>query len=531
MIGPMQLPTEVAARGDPNAPRYAGPAFAVLVVCFWVALTGLISSAQYSDSIEQYNWAHSLQLGYWKHPPLATWLMRAAISLFGASGITSLLLAALCYGGTAFFTWKLAGLLLDRRAATLAVLLWPLHHAFSWRAQLYNHNTVLVLVVSALAWAGVRAARGDARAPWLLAGALAGLALLTKYQAIVPIAGVVFGLWHTGALRTPVGRRNFGYAAAVAALVFAPHAVWALEHGVPTLAYVQRSAPVLEGGARLLALPKFFASQISLYFSMLVVAAAFAVWPSRDRGPDSSPARAAASGPDASRWLLALVAMPLLLVCVTLVLLGIKPQKYWGLQTLQFFPVLLAWWLCRLRPQRSLLLPAVLAAAISAGGGIYFALEASNPAALRKLHSMDRIWPGRALAQAVVADWKSVTACPLKYVVGPGFAAGLVSVYSGQYPVVLEDGDYRKSPWVDRADLERSGAVLIGKPLPGGETPPAGSRFLVFRPASNSPATRPCTGMCCRRAKPVRHLRRGRKEPGARVGARLPQQFVRPYGR
>jgi 4-amino-4-deoxy-L-arabinose transferase-like glycosyltransferase len=458
---------------------YAGPLFAAVVVCSWVALTGLTSPAQYADSIEQYNWAHSLELGYWKHPPFSTWLMGGAISIFGASGTTSLLLAALCYAGAGFFTWKLGELLLGPRAATLAMLLWPLHHAYSWRAQVYNHNTVLVLIVSAFAWASVRAARSGLRSHWLLVGGLAGLAALTKYQAIIPIIAVVFGCWYTGALRKPDAWRNFAYASLLALLVFAPHGFWAMRHGFPTFAYLEHAAPVLGGQARLLAIPKFFASQVSLNFSVFVVAAAIAWWPRRDRADSSTDSTEPAQPQDTRRWLLALVGMPLLLVCLTLLVSGIKPQKYWGLQTLQFLPLLLAWWVHRERPRLSLVLPAILAAGLSAAGGIYFMLEASNPQALRKLHSLDRVWPGSLLAHTVLADWQSETSCPLKYVVGPGFPAGLVSVYSGQYPVVLEQGDYSKSPWVDRADLENSGAVMVNGPLPAPETPPPGSRSLV----------------------------------------------------
>jgi 4-amino-4-deoxy-L-arabinose transferase-like glycosyltransferase len=443
------------------------PALAVFLICYWVAVTALLNPAQYADSIEQFNWAHSLELGYWKHPPLTTWLMRAAIVLAGPSEFVSYTLAALCYGGMAFFTWKIAAMLMPPRGAALAVLLLTLHHGFTWRAQIYNHNAVLVLMASAFVWSSLRAARNGRRRDWLMAGALAGLALLTKYQAVLPIASVLFGLWHSGALRDRAARRNVALATMVGVLVFLPHAVWALQQGIPTLQYLEESATPVAEGARDLAWLKFFANQLSLHFPMLVVAAILAI--GRAAPPQESRDENAAALPHhlpLRSWLLALVAMPVLLVSAVILFGGIAPQKYWGLQTLQFFPLLLAWLLERRRRRFQVAKAAALCIAISLGGTSYYAVESVDRDALRKLHSMDRIWPAKELAAAALADWRSVTNCPLKYVVGPALPAGLVSVYSGVYPAVLENNDPRKSPWIDAADLQDAGAIAITGPLP-----------------------------------------------------------------
>jgi 4-amino-4-deoxy-L-arabinose transferase-like glycosyltransferase len=163
-------------------------------IAAWSVAAAYINPAQFADSLEQFSWAHGLELGYWKHPPLPTWLIIAPIRLIGFSIYWTYALAAACFAGTAFFTWRITQRLFGPQAAVFAVLLIGLHIGFSWRAQLYNHNTVLILCVAATVWATLRALDSGKQSSWLLVGGLAGLAMLSKYQALVPLVGIVLAL-------------------------------------------------------------------------------------------------------------------------------------------------------------------------------------------------------------------------------------------------------------------------------------------------------------------------------------------------
>ena len=69
----------------------------------------------------------------------------------------------------------------------------------------------------------------------------------------------------------------------------------------------------------------------------------------------------------------------------------------------------------------------------------------------------------------ITRHWRAQTTKPLVYVAGaegvgsgPGeFAANNVAVYSPDRPHVVVHGDPRLSPWIDMADLDRRGAVLV----------------------------------------------------------------------
>ena len=209
-------------------------------VVLWAAWAGLFNQAQFGDNIEQFNWSQSLEWGYAKHPPLPTWLLGAAIAVFGRAPWLGYAASAACFAATGVFTWGIARRLLGERAALVALLLWSLQSAFSWRAQLYNHNTVLVACIAATVWCSLRALDGR-WAWWLAVGLAAGCALLSKYQALLPLAGLLMALAWTGRLRAP--RTAWGVAAAVAvmAAVFAPHAAWVIRHDFTTLRYAATS--------------------------------------------------------------------------------------------------------------------------------------------------------------------------------------------------------------------------------------------------------------------------------------------------
>ena len=42
------------------------------------------------DNLEQLTWVHSLEWGYYKHPPLPTWLLSVPVHLFGPVSYTHL---------------------------------------------------------------------------------------------------------------------------------------------------------------------------------------------------------------------------------------------------------------------------------------------------------------------------------------------------------------------------------------------------------------------------------------------------------
>jgi hypothetical protein len=438
----------------------AVPWLAVLAVTVWVAFIVATSTGQWGDHFEQRVWAHGLQWGYHKHPPLPTWMLAALIAGFGPATWSASLLAWACTLGTGFFTYRIAKILFGHSVAALALLLWGLQHAFSARAALFNHNTVMMLAISITAWAMLRALQKDRRAWlwWLATGAAAGLSILSKYQALVPLAGLLAAALMSGELSPRPARRGLLLAAAVASLIVLPHARWVLDDHFSSLAYATQQGQHMSSPESAFNVASFLAQQVRMLFPSLLLGGLLLALP----GPRGTMQPAGSSEVARQRsWLFGLIALPFALTVLTGPLFGMHLQNHWGYQATQFASLWLAW---RLRPYTLRAGAAWITAAVLVHAVfISAAAFSSHPQGDGKRH--DRHYPAQALSDAVLQDWRDDTLCPLEIVVGPTFEAGLVSVYSGGRAKVLEDGDFTKSPWLSRADLERNGAVYVAREL------------------------------------------------------------------
>jgi hypothetical protein len=107
-------------------------------------------------------------------------------------------------------------------------------------------------------------------------------------------------------------------------------------------------------------------------------------------------------------------------------------------------------------------------------------------------------FPGRLLAETITRQWRERTGTPLAYVggaevgTGPGeLAANNVAVYSPDRPHVIVHGNPAKAAWIDMADVERRGAVLLWEAPPGVHALPANIRATFPRAELQPPLVLP----------------------------------------
>lgn len=184
------------------------------------------------DEAYYWVWSRTLQAGYLDHPPMVALFIRAGTLLAGDGALGIRLLGPLSVA--------LASVLLARAADSL----YPAARSGGWAAALFNATMFvgvggivmtpdlpLILFWSASLWALARLhATGDGRW-WLAFGVLAGLALASKYTAVLLGLGVV--LWLV--LSRPAWRwwRDWRLWAggALALLVFSPVIAWNAANG------------------------------------------------------------------------------------------------------------------------------------------------------------------------------------------------------------------------------------------------------------------------------------------------------------
>jgi hypothetical protein len=142
-------------------------------------------------------------------------------------------------------------------------------------------------------------------------------------------------------------------------------------------------------------------------------------------------------------------------------LLDVQLQNQWGVQILQFVFIPLAAWLVRAAPAlnlRRMLIPVLAVHAVALTAGV---VQARQSAIQGWRGSGDQVYPARALSATAVRDWQAQTGCPLRYVVGPGYEAGVIAAFSGQNVRVFEGGNSVLSPWIDTADLAARGSIVV----------------------------------------------------------------------
>lgn len=449
------------------------------VIVIWALWAAAFNTAQFGDNIEQFNWAQSLELGYHKHPPLPSWALGLVVRLFGPSIYWAYVLSTACLLGTASFTWLIGRRLVGERVAAAAVVLWGLSLSFSQRVQLYNHNTVLVFWMAATVWLALRATAAPRRTHllwWAATGVAAAAAVLSKYQALVPLAGLLFALVMSGSLPRREDRGGIGVAAVVMLLACAPHAVWVAHHDFCTLRYASDAVEASTFLQRCAFILSFVANQLRIC-SPALLAIAVCAGLARFRPPPAlsdewSPNPASGS---IRVWMFGLLGAGLVVLAVMALVAGVSLRNHWGVQALQFLPIWLALRWDRRTPIDLRRLVGV-ALAIHAAGLVGYGVEHNDLSAVSSSRRIDTMYPARRLAQVAVKHWTASTSCALHYVAGTVFDSGLVSLYSGGNLVVFDTA--LATPWVRLDDLRREGALYV---LDGDDPVPAGvTQVMTF---------------------------------------------------
>lgn len=392
---------------------------------------------------------------------MPTWLLGVVIYLIGQYSWLTNALAGICFAVTGCLTWSIARSLCGEKIANTAIVLWTLQQCFSLSAQIYNHNTILVMFIAATVYAVLRATIAvKPFAWWLGAGLLAGCAMLSKYQAALPLFFLLLVVCATkkGPIRpliTGLVTGSFGFIA-----ILSPHLYWAIANKFPTLSYA--SAAVESGSLiqRLAWVATFFVNQIRMVLPLLMaIGFCWVIYKVRNK---SEPVQLATGDAiyffkQQRIWIWGLVWAPVLVLVVSSLIIGSQLRNHWGVQLFQFLSLWIAWrWQGHHVLRLAILIPATLV--IHSVGFIYYAVKQSDTNAVQADRRADSAYPGRKMADAALAHWQLQTACPLE-IVGGDFEAGLASAFMKNFPSVYSGTE--ATPWVQPEQIRQKGVLYI----------------------------------------------------------------------
>ncbi len=463
----------------------------------WLGHLQLTSRVPPFDSIEQLTWARGLAWGYYKHPPLPTWLIAGPVAWWGPAGWETALLGATMTLAALALMWQLLARLRGQRQAHIALLAALCITYYNGRLNYYNHNIVLLLASSASASLCWQAVRSRQRRWWLGLGLALGLGALAKYQiAVTGLCVLAFAL-HQGAWTDRDHQRGLLLTAATALVLFAPHAIWLVQHDFAPLHYAVNSSlgAALGYSARLRDSLQWLLDQVLnralpawlLLGGLLVL----------DRRDPTAATRPAPQGPapgDAARALLLIWGgVPLLFMFLLGVVTGADLQLQWGTAFLLFAVPAAMEWRATVPWQRlSLRHAGLLFIGLQAVLMLVSTLTSPlGPARWRDHHW--RSFDAAGLARQIEAPARRALGGSIALVIGPANEAGALALSLADHPVVMIDHRLDWSSWVEPGLLARCGAVQLGplSQLPqavplGAPLPGWGWQVLAPRPGQSA---------------------------------------------
>lgn len=479
--------SRAAGRRDDRRDEVRVIVFLLLQACGWFAWSSLMHAGAPGDNVEQLNWAHSFEFGYFKHPPMPTWVLYPLQQALGSHLWITRLLGQASVALALWIMWRAMRILASREAAFVALIAGSCITYFSSRGHVYNHNTAMLPPLALACFATLSAVlRGAHRRDWVLLGVATGLGMLVKYQLALYAGSFALTMLACGTLRDGRAWRGLALALAIATLLFAPHIVWLVANDFPPIRYAAGNLGAALGALkRITVTASFVIQQVGralptfCVLGLAVLFAAIARRRARERGEAVAIVETAERAAPATRERLCLLLCcvgPALLTIAFGLVAGAHLQNHWGTGMLLLMLPLLAAWLDRHRSitdrlasvgagsagisRRShvpLLLATVLVQLIVA------LLQLVPPGGSTAGTAHDyTAWPAAALGREALTVWREVHQDgEPALIVGPDFEGGLVSESLASSPPVLIGAVPSHAPWVSRRLADACGALLV----------------------------------------------------------------------
>ena len=184
-----------------------------------------------ADEAYYWLWSKHLAAGYYDHPPMIAWLIRAGTSLFGDTPLGVRLMGVVLSLPASWFVWKAGKSILDDdNRAALALLFFNLTLMISVELLAATPDMPSVVTSAAFLYCLAQVQATQNGKWWLAVGIAAGLGLLSKFSALFLGGGTL--LWLLVDVRQrPWLRSPWPYlGAALALLIFSPNLVWQSQH-------------------------------------------------------------------------------------------------------------------------------------------------------------------------------------------------------------------------------------------------------------------------------------------------------------
>jgi 4-amino-4-deoxy-L-arabinose transferase-like glycosyltransferase len=277
----MAVDTFSAAGRVPAAlPLISGSKRNALILIGVLTILRLVTAASLPlafDEAYYWLWSKNLALGYYDHPPLIAFAIRAGTLLFGDTGFGVRFLPLVLSVAAGWAVWEAAEAILPGKAAgPAACILYNATLMVASQSMAATPDSLVLPAAALLLLAQAKLVETRNGVWWIAAGGALSVAFLAKYTALFLAAGII--VWLALAIEGRVWLKSpWPYLAAAMALCgFAPVLYWNATHNWLSLKFqLGRS---VSGGFTLGYAAEFLAAQVALASPFVLFAAGVALF-------------------------------------------------------------------------------------------------------------------------------------------------------------------------------------------------------------------------------------------------------------
>ncbi len=462
----------------PAMPRSLFAIVIAILVTFgiaWLLHFSITSYGMHMDNAEQLVWVRSLEWGYFKHPPLVTWLLWPWVQIFGYREWVTVILGATVTLSAIGLMVPIAYRAGGRDFALIALLASLCVSFYNSTLNYYNHNIVLMGWVALSAYTMQRLLTGRSLGWWAMLGAVGGFGMLTKYSFALVAVPVALLIWRHRLWRDRLHRRGLLLATLVATLIVTPHLLWMAQHDFGPINYAMNSSLARHRDA-LQRLHFAFFWSVDWLFQRCLIALVLIGLALRGLVKSDDPTRLQAIQGNAAKIARSIILLwgfvPFGMMNLVCLLAGSHLQRHWG-TAFFVWTVPAVMLLLRLHqreaPARRYWVSLTAVFLLLQASLMIWAYEKSP---YGRFHESSRSWrqfPVGAVARTLAADARAELGGPIRMLVGPEFICGAIATALDEKPKVLIDGKPDISPWITPAELQAGGKIWIWK---AGMAPP-----------------------------------------------------------
>ncbi len=212
----------------------------LLVTAGRLAYLAVYPYSLYADEAQYWTWAQALDWGYYSKPPFVAWAIALSTSLCGNGEGCVKLTSPLAYAVASLFVYAtVQRLYADQSLSFWAGLSFLLLPGVTLSSSLISTDPFLLMFWAGAVYAVLGAVENQRLSWWLLTGLMAGLALMSKYNAALFGLSVLLLLVQRGQLRSVLVSPGIWLGGVLAMLLFLPNVGWNFAHDFVSFSHTQ----------------------------------------------------------------------------------------------------------------------------------------------------------------------------------------------------------------------------------------------------------------------------------------------------